>query len=152
MKFTVIDNFLDNNILHEINSNIFSDKLEWKFSNSLTIEHRLIENNNNISAYAYLFNDLIKKLSCKYIFYASIKIIFESEDKFFFQDYYENLNTFNVKYYFNTCNGHTEIRGGPKILSKSNTIAFFKNLPHIETAPTDKPYKVILDMNLELNQ
>ena len=48
MKFTVIDNFLDNNILHEINSNIFSDKLEWKFSNSLTIEHRLIENNNNI--------------------------------------------------------------------------------------------------------
>ncbi len=152
MKFTVIDNFLDNNIIHEIKKNVFSDKLEWKFCNPLTIEHKLIENNNNISAHAYLFNSLKNKINCKFIYHASIKIIFIGEDKKFFQDYYDNLNTFNIKYYLNTCNGSTEIRGGPKIMSKSNTIAFFKNLPHIEYAPTDQPYKVILDMNLELNE
>jgi len=153
----IIDNFLDYNDFDIIKDRILGNNFPWYFLNFKVFEgdgncqhmHILYEDNKINSDYFELFKPFLKMLNINSL--VKMKLNMTLRDKTlkpyeFHTDVNFDCNT--SIFYFNTNNGKTIFDNGKKVKSLENRLVSFPSkLKHTGTSTTDKPYRIVLNIN-----
>jgi len=152
----IIDNFLENQYLESLNDKIFSNTFPWYIgkkvkSDSFQFGH-LIYSNNQVNSNTYdlvypIFNKLnIKSLvKCKLNLTVREKTIFDYG--YHIDTPFVDKNCKTAILYLNTNNGKTVFES-KKVDSVINRVVIFSStLKHTATSLTDKPTRVVLNIN-----
>jgi len=155
MKIT--DNFLDDDYFNKINNHILSNNFPWYFLNFKVFEndgnfqyiHLLYEDNKINSNDFYIFEPFLKMLNINSL--VKMKLNMTPRDNILKSYDFHNDVNFDCNtsiFYFNTNNGKTIFDNGKEIKSIENRLVNFSSkIKHTGTTTTDKPYRLVLNIN-----
>ena len=157
LDIKVIDNFLDKNIFHKLNNEFLNNNFFWYYQNGKVFEndgdfqftHIFYENNKINSDRFYIIEPFLILLNVKSLVKA--KLNFTPKDTVLKKFEFHIDNDFNCNtavFYLNTNNGKTIFENGKEVNSIENRLVKFNsNIKHTGTSTTDKPYRMVLNIN-----
>ena len=157
MKLKKISNFLDKKYIESLQKEFLSNTFPWFFLNFKVFENdgnfqyiHLFYNEDRVNSnYFNLLNPFLDLLDIKSLVKLKLNLtprdsIFKKYD--FHKDVKFDCNT--AIFYLNTNNGKTIFEDGEEIESEENKLIIFPSkLKHTGTTTTDKPYRMVLNIN-----
>jgi hypothetical protein len=153
----IINNFLDKKYFDSLKNVFLSSAFPWYFSNGIVdrndggiqYTHAFYKNNKVNSEHFHLLENFLKLLKIKSLVAMKLNLLPKSdtiESHTFHTDVTFKCNT--AIFYLNTNNGKTLFKNNKKIDSEENKLIIFNsNLEHTGTTTTDKPYRLVLNIN-----
>ena len=162
MNFTVIDNFLEENIFRQIQKYIVGPQIDWYY-NDCVIDDKIPEDKNNFQLVHLFYKNysptsqksnlvlpIVKKINPKAIIRIKANLTLRG-DKIIEHGLHTDIDGYigtTAVYYINTNDGYTKFENGEKVESVENRIVFFKsNLLHTGTNCTDIKNRVVINFN-----
>lgn len=165
MKYTVQDNFLDQESFNQLYSVLLGENFPWFFAQykvhkekenrdirDFQFTHMIYYNHGVRTHLPEIFESLLEKIAPA----AIVKIkanLTPVSDEIVTYDMHVDVNNFDFRgktaiFYLNTNNGYTLFEDGTKIESVANRLLTFDaNLPHTGTSCTDKQFRCVLNIN-----
>ena len=158
MEYKIIENYLKEKDIKEIEQLLFCDNFPWYHSNQIVEKdnqfyffHNLIKDNYIISNYFYkimlpLINDF--KNEIKYIHRARINCFTNRGKQVGYGKHYDHDFSHKILlYYVNTNNGYTYLNNKYKINSVRNNLAIINgDIPHEIISHTDTNLRVTINI------
>jgi len=157
MNIEIIDNFLDKNYFQKINQEFLSTNFPWYFHNGKVYENdggiqftHIFYNDYKVNSdYFFILEPLLNLLNIKSL--VKIKLNFTPKETVLKQFGFHTDNKFNCKtaiFYLNTNNGKTIFKDLKDVNSVENKLVKFdSNIQHTGTSTTNKPYRMVLNLN-----
>lgn len=157
-KIQVIDNYLENKYLVDINSFVLSNNFDWYLQGVTTDDdpkykqfvHIFYKNHNFTSIHKELVYPILNKINPLSIFRIKLNLLTKTEKIIEHPFHTDHLseNLISSILYLNTNNGYTKFKTLKKnIYSKSNRLVTFKsNQLHHGTTCTDENFRLVLNI------
>lgn len=145
----VINNFLDNIELFELNKTISGSEFPW-YQEYLkrSFIHDLIKDGEIKSKFVFVTQSFKNQLQAKEILNFQLRYFHETNKIFFLRPIKETEKDMNnLIFFLNTNNGITELTGGPKIESVENrAILFNSTMPYAHSSTTSASGRYVINM------
>ena len=153
----IIDNFLDKNIFYKLNNEFLNNNFSWYFQNGKVFENdgtfqftHLFYDENKINSDRFdIIEPFLSLLNVKSL--VKVKLNFTPKDAVLKKFEFHTDNNFNCNtaiFYLNSNNGKTIFENGEEVNSIENRLVKFNsNIKHTGTSTTDKPYRMVLNVN-----
>ena len=162
MTITITKNFLDKDLLNEINQKVFSQEFPWYWRDKMVngdhywFNHTFYRHGTILSPhYSTWIEPMLKKLNCKVLIEARCNMN-TKEKEHYTSDLHTDYNSPKEKtslLYLNTCNGGTIVIDPPKerfIESEANKIIIFPcEYLHRGVMQTDTIRRAVININYE---
>ena len=159
MSLKIIDNFLDEEYFKSLNKIFLFNKFPWYFEkgkvfaddDTFHFAHKFYDNNKSNSKHFEILFKIFEKLDVKCLVRCKLKMT-TKEDEIFNYGFHTDVDYDDKKcktaiLYLNTNNGKT-IFENKEVNSVANRIVIFPStMKHTATSTTNKPYRVVLNIN-----